>query len=82
MTLGVALMPHPLGGDWERLVTASLDHAIWFHRPVKADEWLLFDIDGHGVANARGLALGRVFNAEGVHIASIAQEALGRRRTR
>ena len=80
--LGVALMPHPLGGNWERLVTASLDHAIWFHRPVKADEWLLFDIDGHGVANARGLALARVFNAEGVHIASIAQEALGRRRTR
>ena len=80
--LGVALMPHPLGGDWERLVTASLDHAIWFHRPVRADDWLLFDIDGHGVANARGLAVARIFNQEGVHVATIAQEALGRRRTR
>jgi len=79
--LGVALMPHPLGGEWDKLITASLDHAIWFHRPLRADDWLLFDLDGHGVANGRGLAIARVFNQQGVHVASIAQEALGRRRT-
>ncbi len=80
--LGVALTPHSLGWHWDQLMTASLDHAIWFHRPLRADQWLLFDIDGHGVANARGLAFGRVFDQQGVHVASIAQEALGRTRTR
>ena len=78
--LGVGLISHPLGGQWDDLMTASLDHAIWFHRPLRADDWLLFDIDGHGVANARGLSLARVFDRSGVHVASIAQEALGRRR--
>ncbi len=76
--LGVALYAHPLGVDWEKLMTASLDHAIWFHRPFRADGWLLFDLDGHGVANARGLSFGRVFDCGGRHVASIAQEALGR----
>ena len=78
--LGVGLISHPLGGQWDALMTASLDHAIWFHRPLRADDWLRFDIDGHGVANARGLSLARVFDRSGVHVASIAQEALGRRR--
>ncbi len=76
--LGVALYAHPLGVDWEKLMTASLDHAIWFHRPFRADDWLLFDLDGHGVANGRGLSFGRVFDRAGRHVASIAQEALGR----
>lgn len=78
--LGVGLYAHPLGGQWDDLMTASLDHAIWFHRPVRSDDWLLFDIDGHGVANARGLSIARVFDRAGVHVASVAQEALGRRR--
>jgi acyl-CoA thioesterase II len=78
--LGVALTPHPLAWQWDKLMTASLDHAIWFHRPFRADDWLLFDIDGHGVASARGLAFGRVFDRAGAHVASIAQEALGRTR--
>ena len=76
--LGLALYAHPLGVDWEKLMTASLDHAIWFHRPFRADDWLLFDLDGHGVANSRGLSFGRVFDRSGRHVASIAQEALGR----
>jgi len=76
--LGVALQPHPLGGQWDRLMAASLDHAVWFHRPVRADGWLLFDLRGHGVANGRGLAVARVFDAGGVHVASVAQEGLGR----
>lgn len=78
--LGVALLPHPLGGSWEQLMTASLDHAIWFHRPLRADDWLCFELDGHGVADTRGLSIARVFDRAGVHVASVAQEGLVRRR--
>ncbi len=66
--------------DWSRVFTASLDHAIWFHRPVRADEWLLFELRGGGVADARGLAVARVFDRTGVHVATLAQEALIRAR--
>jgi acyl-CoA thioesterase-2 len=76
--LGVALLPHPSGGDWDSMMAASLDHAIWFHRPVRADEWLLFSIEGHGVANARGLGIAQVFDRDGHHVATVAQEGLGR----
>jgi acyl-CoA thioesterase II len=76
--LGVAVAAHPLAGQWESMMAASLDHAIWFHRPVRADQWLLFDLAGGGIANARGLAVARVFTAEGLHVATVAQEGLGR----
>jgi acyl-CoA thioesterase-2 len=59
-------------------MAASLDHAIWFHRPVRADEWLLFDLEGHGIVNSRGLSFARVFDASGCHVASVAQEGLAR----
>ena len=78
--LGVAIAAHSLGGQWDKLMSASLDHALWFHRPVRVDQWLLFDLDGHGVANARGLAQARVFTADGTHVASVAQEGLVRPR--
>ncbi|MBI2704855.1 MAG: thioesterase family protein [Actinobacteria bacterium] len=80
--LGVAVLPHSRGDRWDDLVAASLDHAIWFHRPLRADEWLLFDLHGHGVANSRGLGIGRVFTATGTHVATIAQEGLVRVRDR
>ncbi len=76
--LGVAVLPHSLGGRWDDLMCASLDHAIWFHRPVRANEWLLFHLSGHGVANARGMAIARVFDTAGRHVASVAQEGLVR----
>lgn len=76
--LGAAILPHSLGGQWDALMTASLDHAVWFHRPTRADEWLLFDSRGHGVANARGLAFTRVFDTAGRHVMSVAQEGLAR----
>lgn len=76
--LGVALLPHPSGGDWDKMMAASVDHAVWFHRPARADEWLLFSLSGHGVANARGLGIAQVFNQDGVHVATVAQEGLGR----
>lgn len=76
--LGTALTPHPLSFNWEQMMAASLDHAIWFHRRLRADDWLLFDLTGYGVSNARGLATVQVYNRDGAHVASIAQEALGR----
>ena len=59
---------------------ASLDHAVWFHRPARADDWLLMDITCHSVMGARGLSFGHVFDRSGRHVASIAQEALLRER--
>jgi acyl-CoA thioesterase-2 len=59
--------------------SASLDHAIWFHRPFSADEWLLHDFTCHGLMSSRGLAIGHVFTSEGLHVATITQEALLRR---
>jgi acyl-CoA thioesterase-2 len=55
---------------------ASLDHAVWFHRPARADEWLLFSVDPVSNFGARGLALGSLHTLDGVLVASIAQEAL------
>ena len=78
--LGAALSGHSLAGDWEQMMTASLDHAIWFHRPVRADEWLCFVLDGQTMADARGLSVARILDRNGVQVATAAQEALGRAR--
>jgi acyl-CoA thioesterase II len=58
--------------------TASLDHTMWFHRQVRADEWHLHDFTCHNYAGGRGLAIGHVFAADGVHVATVAQEVLMR----
>ena len=73
---------NPLERDERRkhFMSASLDHAIWFHRPVRADDWVLFDTQGHGVVGTRGLATGLVYGADGTHVAAIAQDALLRKR--
>jgi len=78
--LGTALCAHPAVPDWQRVFTASLDHAVWFHRPLRADSWLLYELRGGGVADGRGLAFARVFDRAGTHVASVAQEALARDR--
>jgi acyl-CoA thioesterase-2 len=62
-------------GDQDRFV-ASLDHTIWFHRPVRADQWHLHDFTCHNYVGGRGLAIGHVFAADGVHVATVAQEVL------
>lgn len=73
----------PTDGSWDDVyMTASLDHAMWFHRPVKATDWLLLDMDGHGILRTRGLSTGHVFTTDGQHIATIAQEGLIRDLTR
>ena len=78
--LGAALTGHSLIGDFERLMTASLDHALWFHRPVRVDEWHCFVLEGQVMADARGLSICRVFDRQGRHVATATQEALGRPR--
>jgi len=75
--------PLPEGGAWnERFMSASLDHAVWFHRPARADAWLLLDMTGHGIIGSRGLATGLVFTRDGTHVATLAQEGLLRERRR
>ncbi len=68
-------MPAPETWD-QTYMTASLDHAMWFHRPAKADDWLLIDMTGQGIIRTRGLSTGHVFAADGQHMATIAQEGL------
>lgn len=57
---------------------ASLDHTIWFHRPARADDWLLLVQDSPSAQGARGLSLGQIFSRDGVHVATVAQEAMFR----
>jgi acyl-CoA thioesterase-2 len=59
-------------------MAASLDHAVWFHRPVRADEWLLYDIAAKSTAGARGLGIGTMHTADGTHVLSVGQEGLVR----
>jgi len=61
------------------VVGASLDHALWFHRPFRADEWFLYDCWSPSAAGARGLATGRIFTLDGRHIGTAVQEGLLRR---
>ena len=76
--LDAIILSHPSGQNWESMMTASLDHAVWFHRRPKADEWMLFDMRGHGLTNARGMATGAIHSLSGVHLATVAQEGLVR----
>ena len=57
---------------------ASLDHTIWYHRPLRADEWHLYDFSCHGFIGARGLGIGHVYTKVGTHVATVAQEVLMR----
>jgi acyl-CoA thioesterase-2 len=74
--LSTALQPHGIALGDKRLQIASLDHTIWFHRPFRMDNWLLFVIESPNASGARGLCLAHVYNRDGVMVASIAQEGL------
>jgi acyl-CoA thioesterase-2 len=78
--LGAALVLHGLHPTSPGVQAASLDHTVWFHRPYRADEWLLYDQVSPSAAGARGLALGRLFTQDGRLVASVAQEGLIRPR--
>jgi acyl-CoA thioesterase-2 len=60
----------------QRVIVASLDHAMWFHRPFRADDWLLYDQESPSASGARGLATGRLFTRDGQHVVSVVQEGL------
>ncbi|WP_432935514.1 acyl-CoA thioesterase [Kribbella sp. CA-253562] len=74
--LGASLLPHGLVIGDRRIQPASIDHALWFHRPFRADEWLLYDQSSPSASGARGFATGRLFTQDGRLAASVAQEGL------
>jgi acyl-CoA thioesterase-2 len=65
-----------LGATWGGFVGASLDHAVWFHRPVRADEWFLYQTDSPAASSGRALCVGQLWAADGTHVATVAQEGL------
>lgn len=80
MLLGTSALPHGLSWTRGELVSASLDHAVWFHRPARADEWLLYSTDSPWSGGGRGFNRGQIFNHAGDLIASVAQEGVIRKR--
>tara|TARA_B110000967_G_scaffold189417_1_gene213067 strand:+ start:442 stop:1302 length:861 start_codon:yes stop_codon:yes gene_type:complete len=74
-----ATLPHRKNLDHEKMYYASLDHALWFHRDFKIDDWLLYSIESPSASNARGFARGSIFNIDGTLIASVTQEGLMRK---
>jgi acyl-CoA thioesterase II len=80
MLLDAALIPHGRTVFDKNIMAASLDHALWFHRPFRADEWLLYAQDSPSAAGARGFARGLIFTRDGTLVASVAQEGLLRER--
>ncbi|MEM0963964.1 MAG: acyl-CoA thioesterase II [Bacteroidota bacterium] len=76
--LATALLPHGRSVFDGTIMAASLDHALWFHRPFRADDWLLYTMDAPTTAGARGFARGEVRDANGTLMASVAQEGLVR----
>ena len=82
LLIRTALFPHGRSLFDSDLQVASLDHAIWFHRPFRADEWLLYAQDSPSASGARGFARGSIFSRDGAHVASVAQEGLMRVRSK
>ncbi len=78
--LGAALLPHGLTFQMRKVQAASLDHALWFHRPFRIDEWLLFTMESPSAAGARGFTRGSIRTGDGTLVASVAQEGLLRLR--
>lgn len=74
-----ALQPHAVSVAQRDMQVASLDHSIWFHRPLRMDDWLLYAIDSPNAGGGRGLCRGQIFNQKGELVASIAQEGLMRK---
>jgi acyl-CoA thioesterase-2 len=78
--LETATLPHGLAYRTGEVTLASIDHAMWFHRPFRIDEWLLYALISPSSSGSRGLAFGRIFDREGRLVASTAQEGLMRTR--
>jgi len=78
--LDTALVPHGRTLFEKTFMAASLDHALWLHRPFRADDWLLYAQDSPNLHGARGFARGLIFTRDGTLVASVAQEGLVRER--
>lgn len=78
--LGTAALPHGLSWFRGELTGASLDHAIWFHREARPDDWLLYATESPWSGNGRGFNRGHIFDRSGALVASVAQEGMMRRR--
>jgi acyl-CoA thioesterase-2 len=76
--LGTSTLPHGLPFGRGHVIMASLDHALWFHRNIRIDEWLLYAMDSPNASGARGFARGQFFTEDGSMVASSAQEGLVR----
>ena len=74
--LGAAMLPHALTFQSPGLQAATLDHAVWFHRAFRADEWLLYVTESPAAGGARGFTRGSIFTRDGQLVASVAQEGL------
>jgi acyl-CoA thioesterase-2 len=74
--LDTALMPHGLSMVASNMVVASIDHAMWFHRSLRVDDWLLYATDSPSASGARGFTRGSIFSRDGRLVASTAQEGL------
>lgn len=78
--LTTSLMPHGASYWTPNFQMASIDHAMWFHRPFRVDEWLLYSTDSPSACGGRGLVKGQIFNQKGELVASTMQEGLIRQR--
>ena len=78
----VSCLPHfrPAERAGKGLYSASLNHAIWLHRPARADDWLYFETESPSAGGGRGLAIARIFDPEGAMVATATQESLITRR--
>lgn len=74
--LGASILPHDVSFAENRIIMASLDHALWFHRKVEIDKWLLYSIESPNASGARGFSRGQMFTETGQLVASVAQEGL------
>jgi acyl-CoA thioesterase-2 len=74
--LGTSMLPHGISGKAGTAKGASLDHALWFHGPARADEWLLYACDSPWAGQMRGFSRGRIFTRDGRLVAETAQEGL------
>ena len=76
--LSTSMNPHKLSFAKGNVMSASLDHAMWFHRPFRADQWMLYSTDSPSASNARGFNRGSVYTEDGTLVASAVQEGLMR----
>ncbi len=76
--LETATQAHGISHLSGKAQVASIDHAMWFHRPLRVDDWLLYDVESPSASGARGFARANVFSREGILVASTAQEGLVR----